>query len=373
VTLLTIRPLDVLMLRGNRLFGGGVHGLSYMPPWPSVVTGAIVSRVLADKGLLCDVTREPDKALQVVQNCLGPDFSLRFLALQKDRILWFPLPADLAAVQSEQGTFALRRMKPSPIPKPVLCSGLLPYSVRMEPSDRRKPLTGMWISVEGLAAHFSGKLPDEKSLLPSQQFWGNDPRLGIALYTDARTAEEGAIYTTDAVALRPGVCLCADFTGDNLPQSGLIRLGGDGRAAEVLPTDENTLQSCRDIGRPESGWKGFRLILATPGLFQDGWRPPVVDDTNRMFLDGLEAELVAAAVPRAAVVSGWDIAAHSPKPARRLAPAGSCYWFRVIKGDTQALTPLWEKGLWSFIDPRLSFATRRHEGWNRVWFGIWNF
>jgi CRISPR-associated protein Cmr3 len=41
-------PLDVLMPRGNRLFGGGVHGESLMPPWPSVFSGALASRALAD-------------------------------------------------------------------------------------------------------------------------------------------------------------------------------------------------------------------------------------------------------------------------------------------------------------------------------------
>jgi CRISPR-associated protein Cmr3 len=242
----------------------------------------------------------------------------------------------------------------------------------METLARRKPVGGMWINVAGLITHLSGNLADEGSLLHSSHLWANDPRLGIAMDGKTRTAEEGAIYTTDAVALHPDVSLCAAFVGANLPKSGLIRLGGDGRGAEVLPTDEETYRSVEDLGRPRSGWKGFRMILATPGLFPDGWRPPVVDDTTRLYLDGLEAELVAASVPRPAVISGWDLAGHSPKPARRLAPAGSCYWFQVIKGDTQALDPLWEKGLWAFIDPRSPLAARRHEGWNQVWFGIWN-
>ena len=35
-----IEPLDVLFLRGNKLFGDpGSHGESLVPPWPSLTTG----------------------------------------------------------------------------------------------------------------------------------------------------------------------------------------------------------------------------------------------------------------------------------------------------------------------------------------------
>lgn len=46
-----IEPLDVLYLRGNRLFdGAGAHGAALMPPWPSLAAGALRSRMLADGG-----------------------------------------------------------------------------------------------------------------------------------------------------------------------------------------------------------------------------------------------------------------------------------------------------------------------------------
>ena len=44
-----LEPLDVLFLRGNKLFGDpGSFGESLIPPWPSVVAGALRSRMLAD-------------------------------------------------------------------------------------------------------------------------------------------------------------------------------------------------------------------------------------------------------------------------------------------------------------------------------------
>ncbi len=47
-----IEPVDVLYLRGNLLFGGaGDHAGAQMPPWPSLFSGAIRSRMLIDHGV----------------------------------------------------------------------------------------------------------------------------------------------------------------------------------------------------------------------------------------------------------------------------------------------------------------------------------
>ena len=51
-TALFIEPLDVLILRGNKLFAdAGSHGEALMPPWPSVAAGALRSRILIDAGI----------------------------------------------------------------------------------------------------------------------------------------------------------------------------------------------------------------------------------------------------------------------------------------------------------------------------------
>ena len=42
-----VQPLDVLMIRGNKSFGGaGQHGEAVMPPWPSLFAGAFRSALL---------------------------------------------------------------------------------------------------------------------------------------------------------------------------------------------------------------------------------------------------------------------------------------------------------------------------------------
>lgn len=374
-TWLAIQPLDVLMLRGNRLFGGGVHGVSSMPPRPSVVTGAVVSRALAEKNRVGEVTRSPDRATAVMHEVLGGDFTLTLLGLLKDGVPFFPLPADLAVFRSDGGKgkgYEILPLKPVKKPKAVGISTPLPCLPVLRSAARRKTLQGKWCSLKALKAHLEGRIPKTKKPREAAWLWANDPRLGIALHAGSRTVEEGALYTTDAVALKPGVSLLAGFRGKDIPKSGLIRLGGDGRGAVLSAVTAKVAASLDDLGRPDAGWRGFRMILATPGMFPGGWRPPGLDEKNILTWNGLKAELVAAVVPRSGVISGWDLARHAPKPAFRIAPAGSCYWFRVLEGDCCALEELRQEGLWRLLGDAPVFRGRRHEGWNRVWFGCWD-
>nr|WP_242476892.1 type III-B CRISPR module-associated Cmr3 family protein [Halochromatium glycolicum] len=80
------------------------------------------------------------------------------------------------------------------------------------------------------------------------------------------------------------------------------------------------------------------------------------------------ARLVSAAVPRAQVVSGWDLANWRPKPAQRAAPSGSVYWLDALEATPQALGKLAAEGLWP--DP-CDAPQRRPEGFNRFTFAVW--
>ena len=77
-----IEPIDILFLRGNKLFGGaGEHGYSQMPPWPSVFSGAMASFILAENGLLASVVKDPEKAEDILEGIAGDDFGCVFTAV----------------------------------------------------------------------------------------------------------------------------------------------------------------------------------------------------------------------------------------------------------------------------------------------------
>jgi CRISPR-associated protein Cmr3 len=370
---LIIEPVDVLMLRGNRLFGGAVHGGAQMPPWPSVIAGAVASRALADAGevtKLCMESRLRDPE-EILHQTLGPDYGLRELLLMQGEKVWCPMPADLVVTEDPVEGLSVHRLEPRKVAGGVKNSYPLPMWPVLNARERRKPARSPWLSLDGLRAHLRGETPSGAQVTTPEQLWAVDPRLGIELDGRTRTVVTGAIYTTDAVAPKEGVSLLARLEGNNLPLDGLLRLGGDGRAARVRPADEKIVRELEMAGKPESAWSGFRMILATPGIFPLGWIPPGVDSDFVMSFEGLTARLVAAAVSRHEVVSGWDLAKGRPKPAQKVVAAGSCYWFQVEKGDAAVLERLRGEGLWALMEKDDPTMRRRHEGWNQVWFGNW--
>ncbi len=103
-----------------------------------------------------------------------------------------------------------------------------------------------------------------------------------------------------------------------------------------------------------------------------GWLPTGItqaaDGSLRFDLHGVRGKLVCAAVPRAEVVSGWDLAKWQPKAAHRAAPAGSVYWLEDLDATAEALRKLAEYGLWPNAAEN---SPRRAEGFNRVAVAAW--
>lgn len=374
-TALMFRPLDVLYLRGNRLFGGGGdHGDAMMPPWPSVFSGALYSRAIADEGRLAEVIKEKNGPT-VVDEMFG-SVSIQWVVLADGSShggIYFPLPADLVVLKSDDNPVPVQITTVSKDAFEGSMSSLDPlipeYPV-LRSSMKGKPAGGYWLTHEGLEAHLSGKKVNKDHLISTSKLWKIDPRLGITMDSVSRTAEESRIYTTEAVALSENIgflCLFIHEKGD-LPAEGLVRLGGDGRGAKILGYDDAPAET----GKPVSGWKRFRMILSTPcPAGESGWIPPVMekrgDSYYHLSLNDFEAKLVSAAVPRYEVISGWDVANHKPKPAERMIPAGSVYWFETLRGDTEALEALWKEGLIKNDDK--NYADRRRQGFGSVWFG----
>jgi len=371
-----ITPVDVLFLRGNRLFGGaGEHGESQVPPWPSVFAGAMASRILSDKGKIGEIAKKPDKAQPILNEVAGEKYGCVFLALTLQNKTYLPLPGDLVALESDGGEVLLFSLSPTSVPDGLKASNPLPMIPVLRANERKKPISGLWLDLEGWKEHLKGNLPQSSSLARQSELWKVDSRLGIARDYHTKTAEEGRIYTTEGIALEKGCAFLVGYEGNDIPKDGLLRLGGDGRGAVIEPCDG--MDTPKNVGKPGDGWPGFRMILITPGIFPEGWLPPGCSRENGKILlnfNGLEAELMAVAMGRYEVVSGWDLAKHEPKPARKVVPAGSVYWFKVLEGDTSELIPLWENSLYSAVSGELDseWMVRRREGFGRVWFGVWN-
>ena len=338
MTTLFLEPLDVLYLRGNQHFGNpGAHGAALMPPWPSLAAGALRSRLMVE-----------GETLETLA-----DFRLIHFGLaQRDgehAAPLLPLPTDVLVTADALND--ARYAVPTALPAGIASSHILPRLPVFCLDKPTKPIGGLWLNANGIHAWLAGKPIGAAHLLRSNQLWQNDPRLGIALDAQTRSAAEGKIYTAEAVAMHKNIGFITVYTGaPDLPVNALIRLGGDGRGA-VLRTPT--------FAFPEPDWTRiekegrFRLLLTTPGLFAAGWQP-----------DGIPATLVAASVQRADTISGWDLLTGKPKPAQRVAPAGSVYWFDKL-ADLALLKLLADNGL------PLNDSARRAEGFNQCLIAPW--
>jgi CRISPR-associated protein Cmr3 len=298
-----------------------------------------------------------------------------------------PLPADLFA--ADTGGPALTALQPMPVPAGAHAGIELPMVPVLRVGKAVKPAGARLLDGAGLHAYLRGELPPTSE--PAAQCFAKELRLGIALHPAARTAEEGKLYTSEAVRFarrsEPWPDAGAHQTADRrrghrydagylvgvrgapglLPERGTLRLGGDARAAhfrriQFEPPAAPLAQIAAD--------RRFRLVMQTPAIFPSGWLPAGVRRNGgdyRLQGQGFAARLACAAVPRHEVVSGWDLARMRPKVAQRAVAAGAVYWFDQLEGDAGKLAEWVDGGIWADD----ADAARRAEGFNRAWLGAW--
>lgn len=368
-----IEPLDVLFLRGNKLFGDpGSFGESLVPPWPSVAAGALRSAMLAkdcvDLGAFA--AGQVEHAAMGTPAQPGPftitGFGLaRRLADGRVESL-HALPADLFVEGDDKSQPAmLRRLQPIEPAAGLQSSAPLAHWPVLAQEERRKPVGGLWLAQAGWADYLAGRTPKIEQLISSDALWKSAARVGVGLDSARRRAADGQLFTVQAVAFCQGVGFLASVAGAEPPADSVLRFGGDGRGAAVQPPRHQPARA--DLSAIAQARRA-RLVLTTPGLFPQGWQLPGVDAQQRLSWPGFSARVVCAAVPRGDVVSGWDLAAQYPKSAEQVAPAGSVYWLDELDVSPGALGKLAEQGLWlaDTHNPQ-----RRAEGFNRFAFAAW--
>jgi CRISPR-associated protein Cmr3 len=373
-----LEPLNVLFLRGNKAFGDpGSFGEALVPPWPSVVAGALRSRMLAeDKSVdLAAFARG-----EIVHPTLGSpekpgSFTVTAFHLARKKSdgvveLLIAPPADLTVFENDAGEpAAVCALRPTVSAAGLQSSTPLVLLPVLGEHERRKPALGYWLTEAGWKKYLAGTVPDTSDLVKSTALWSFDYRVGVGLEASTRRAADGRLFSMQAVAMCAGVGFLASVAGAEPPTDGTVRLGGDGGAAAVSLVERP--QEAFDFTAIAAA-RRCRLVLTTPGIFERGWLPTGVSQTAegdyRFELHGVRARLICAAAPRFEVVSGWDLAKWQPKTAQRAVPAGSVYWLGELEGTPEALRNLVEQGLWG--EP-CEDVTRRAEGFNRLTFAAY--
>ncbi len=347
-----IEPFDVLLFRDARPFSAGESfraASAGFPPSPLPFVGALRSTLFQGLGIdyadyreACRPGGRPTPAAADAAGRYGtPDDlgGLRFWGPFVEHPTLGPLvprPLDLMRRDGDAGTTAF--LAPAAHRWPgVRARGpeLRPLRLSGEAREEEGPA---YVPLGELAGYLSGA--SAARFVAEQELVCRESRTGIQR-SEARTAEDGHLYTVEYLRLRddvgdpPGqagfrVRLQGVRPGD-LPDRGILQLGGEGRRAhyQVLPDGDPGLPSPPAL----PGARSFKIVLLAPSVHGRGWLPDAVAKQGGEFrLDlggGESARLVAAAVGKPLHLGGWDLAKGRPRTLLRAAPAGSVYFFEA--------------------------------------------
>ncbi len=371
-----IEPRDPLIARDGRPFGAtpGARARSLGFPFPSTTTGAFRTRLGQDAAGVFVAQGDALANLRKVA-VAGP--LLVELDAAGSIIDWLlPAPADALPTElqpAQEGR--LRRVPLAPLALPpgclsdLLSEGLAPVG----PSgiDLRKPYAGAprfwshkaafepWL-IAAQADPADGIPADSLGLRRLEENW----RTHVSIDPARQAAAEGLLFQTAGLeftavrkaeedeAARAFRRLALAVASEGQIAAGLGAVGGESRLAAWRASADPFPRCPQGVVDAVLAARACRVILLTPACFAEGYRPATDWLSERV--PGVRPELVAAAVGRPAVVSGWDYAAQPkrvPKPTRRLAPAGSVYFLRLA-GDgpdgkpTEDAVRAWLDAVW---------------------------
>ncbi len=384
-----IEPLDPLIARDGRPASVGGHFFTVSFPYPSMLAGAVRTRMGSENGAFALWGEDTLKELLEKVIVRGP--LLAEVQPEGDEVLqWLaPAPRDLTILRAPDGTTILKRHVPYRLaPGEAMDSleeeDLLPVGYRGEETYGKPPkdLPAFWRWDEfetWLTAPADRPAVDLTALgvaaLPIET------RAHLAVQPGERVGMDGMFFQTSGLrflqaggsrlnprrfALSVG-CQGARVGGRDLAlERQIAPLGGERRLARWSPASQEWPRMPAAVREGILSTGRARLILLTPALFEKGALPGWNGGAWPLAAQ-VTANIRAACVPRPAIVSGWDLAKGRPKATRRLAPAGSVY-FLELQGSKDDLRQ-WCEETW--LHCVSDGAQDRRDGFGLAALGIW--
>jgi CRISPR-associated protein Cmr3 len=393
-TILQITPHDPLIARDGRPFGAGQGNRMRGLPWPlpSVVAGSFrTALVKATPGL--DFSGDmPERLLKIAVAGVFP--------VHKET-LYLPTPNDCAW---DDKTNTVHRVQPIKLEDgegvdfPDSAQGIWPVRLSAEQAteDFKAKSAPAWWPLSKYEEWLTSSAVQYQADWFSPAFLNSPRQLmrdHVALDAGRGAAAESQIFATANLHLthlpRFGVKLDDKKLtfGERFAQvelsarveageSGLgvsnlslwHPLGGERRLVHWQLAESKLWDCPQSIRDALAKTTQVRLILATPAIFADAWKPGWLNEQLEGTPPGCSVKLKLVGVNngRWKAVSGWSLAPpRGPKAIRRMVPAGSVYFFRVEKpGDAASLADLW-------LQPISDNDQARRDGFGLAVWGTW--
>lgn len=360
--LLNIEPLDTLFFRDGRPFTKEEDSWASSLTWPlpGTIYGALRSAYWSQHPALLRQLAE-EKKLNTDQD---PTRRLRItgLAISWQNTVYWPLPLDVRLREKRHDTNRYNEQEKGEYRDLLLpslqsndthhphwagtsCTETLPMA-RLTYSEPVEEIENGLIESASLIQYLNGHTPHNARSLTC--IYTTEPRTGIGLDHQTRRVREKMLYRLGMnryIDVRFLVECHGLWEKENRSVFPLLlRLGGEGKAAICqYEYEDEEIQSLHPElpAWPASDSSGsaasaaqalFKLYLATPAIFQNGWLPSFIDPTTlKGTYCGINLQLVAAVVGKPLLVSGFDMNHRYPKPLRRAVPAGSVYYFQLAR------------------------------------------
>ena len=197
-----------------------------------------------------------------------------------------------------------------------------------------KPASG-WLPQAAMQRLLAGQVPRDGELLTQKELFDEEPRLGIGRDNARRSVQEGRLYQTRHLRLRPGVGVQLHLHGlpdtNLLPQRTTLRLGGEGRQA-ALSTSHDAQSLPVASGSIAPGAR-FVLYHLTPSACASGLPAGIPAGFERHHHEGADCwegqlggqrlRILSVACARPLREGGWDLARHEARAVQSLLAPGS--------------------------------------------------
>lgn len=322
---ISIQATDTLFFRDGRPFSMGDDSFAQgvFPPPPGVVYGALRAACLS-KGL------ESDSHLDELI-ISSESLTFHFMALQAGSSQYFPLPMDLIVPKpkgkNERLQDQLLKLKEKPTYSNATTPKILKSTYDGKTEDEPKLL-----EILALERYLSGETAN-LNVRKRSDFMCSEPKIGIGRDRDSRIAADGKLFriqanrmATDSDKGVQHLRFLLGFEGVEIAGNGWLALGGERRAA-FYEASESV-----EIPIPNIDSLQFKIYLATPAVFEYGWKP-------EKLLKEYGLTLLTAALDRPIHIGGWEMRPKDtpnsgkrpsqPKPMLQCVPAGSVYYVQA--------------------------------------------
>jgi CRISPR-associated protein Cmr3 len=359
MSLWLIVPRDPLIFRDGKPFTAtpGERSKSLGFPFPATLAGAV--RTLVGPEPINGYDKSRIEYLKGIA-MRGP--ALVELTTDGQISNWyFPAPADALLVE-EKDSQQVARHALAPLNQPngamtdLVALALIGPAAHVKDKPYGKaPMYWNWNTMQGWLEQTMDSAIDPESLGLAELTREN--RTHVSIEPGTQASREGALFQTSGMEfvraemnaearVKDAHSLALAVETDATLNEGADFLGGERRVVRWQKTQDFMLKCPEAVKQKIIAQKHCRLILATPAYFEKGYLP------SRLEKD-FNVKVKAAALSRYQTISGWDYENGTPKPTRRLVPAGSVYflnlegvadieafvnavWFQAISDDEQS-------------------------------------